>query len=92
MPSASVVSNARLTLSLAIISDGSDMDAMVSATFIAIAITVVATWLIFRYGSYILLKLGRVGIMAFSRVLGLLLAAVGVQFVLNGIAAWIPHV
>jgi multiple antibiotic resistance protein len=62
-----------------------------SATFIAILITVVATWLIFRFGAYLLLKLGRVGIMAFSRVLGLLLAAVGIQFVLNGISAWIPH-
>ncbi len=63
----------------------------ISATFIAIGITVVATWLIFRYGSYILDQIGRVGLMAFSRVLGLLLAAVGVQFVLNGIVAWLPH-
>ncbi|MGI0151759.1 MAG: MarC family protein, partial [Thermoplasmata archaeon] len=61
------------------------------ATFIAIAITTVATWVTFRYGERILRYLGRVGIMALSRVLGLLLAAVGVQFVINGATALLPH-
>ena len=34
--------------------------------------------------------MGRVGVMALTRVLCLLLAAVGVQFVLNGITAFHP--
>ena len=61
------------------------------ATFVAIAITTVATFLIFTYGQRILRALGRVGVMAMTRVLGLLLAAVGVQFVATGIVGLFPH-
>jgi multiple antibiotic resistance protein len=61
------------------------------ATFIAIAITTAATFLIFRYGERILRSLGRVGIMAMTRVLGLLLAGVGVQFVATGVLGLFPH-
>ena len=61
------------------------------ATFVAIAVTTAATYVIFRYGHRILRVLGRVGAMAITRVLGLLLAAVGVQFVLDGVIAVAPH-
>jgi multiple antibiotic resistance protein len=61
------------------------------ATFVAIAVTTAATFLILRFGPRILRVLGRVGIMALTRVLGLLLAAVGVQFVLDGVLAVAPH-
>ena len=61
------------------------------ATFVAIAITTVATFFILRYGQPILRSLGRVGVMAMTRVLGLLLAAVGVQFVIDGITATFPN-
>jgi multiple antibiotic resistance protein len=61
------------------------------ATFIAIGVTTVATWFILNYGQRIFRVMGRVGVVAISRVMGLLLAAVGVQFVLNGITAWFPH-
>jgi multiple antibiotic resistance protein len=61
------------------------------ATFVAIAVTTVATFVVLRYGQRILRSLGQVGIMAMTRVLGLILAAVGVQFVVNGIAAVLPH-
>ncbi len=54
-------------------------------TLIAIAITTVVCYFVFRYGERILRYVGKVGIMAITRVLGLLLAAVGVQFVLNGV-------
>lgn len=63
---------------------------LILATFIGIAITTAATLFILRYGQRILRAMGRVGIMALTRVLGLLLAAVGVQFVLNGVAAFHP--
>jgi multiple antibiotic resistance protein len=62
----------------------------VLATFVAIAITTAATFLILRWGEPILNSLGRVGVMAMTRVLGLLLAAVGVQFVIDGILATFP--
>jgi len=61
------------------------------ATFLAIGVTTVATFLIFTYGQRILRSLGKVGVMAMTRVLGLLLAAVGVQFVATGIAGLLPH-
>ena len=54
-------------------------------TLIAIAVTTVVCYFVFRYGERILRYIGKVGIMAVTRVLGLLLAAVGVQFVLNGV-------
>jgi multiple antibiotic resistance protein len=60
------------------------------ATFLAIGIAAAATWLILRYGERILRRMGRVGLMAIARVMGLLLAAVGVQFVLNGLHAFAP--
>ena len=63
---------------------------LILATFIGIAITTAATFFILRYGQRILRAMGRVGVMALTRVLGLLLAAVGVQFVLNGITAFHP--
>jgi multiple antibiotic resistance protein len=58
-----------------------------SATFVAIAVSAFATWITFRYGAAILDRLGRVGVVALSRVLGLILAAIGVQFVITGILA-----
>ena len=60
---------------------------LILATFIGIAVTTLAAYLILRYGQRILRAMGRVGVMAMTRVLGLLLAAVAVQFVINGLAA-----
>jgi multiple antibiotic resistance protein len=63
----------------------------VLAVFVAIAITTAATYFILRYGQRIFRYLGKTGIMAMTRVLGLLLAAVGVQFVVNGIIGAFGH-
>jgi multiple antibiotic resistance protein len=65
--------------------------AMVVAVFLAIAITTAATFFILKYGQKIFRYLGKTGIMAMTRVLGLLLAAVGVQFVVNGIFGAFGH-
>jgi multiple antibiotic resistance protein len=70
-------------------SAGSDPFAIL-ATFIAIGVAAAATWVILRYGELILRRLGRVGVMAVARVMGLLLAAVGIQFVLDGVRALLP--
>ncbi len=64
---------------------------IIVATFVAILFTAVATFVILRLGHPILAKLGRTGVMAMTRVLGLILAALGVQFVLNGVASVLPH-
>ncbi len=64
---------------------------VIVATFVAIAIVTVLSYVIFRYGQLILRKIGRVGVNAMTRVLGLMLAAVGVQFVANGILGLFPH-
>ena len=69
---------------------GSDPLAIV-ATFVAIVVTAGVTFLVLRFGQPILRALGKVGVMAMTRVLGLILAALGVQFVLNGVAAVLPH-
>lgn len=61
------------------------------ATYFAILVTAAATFVIFRFGHPILRRLGRTGVMAMTRVLGLILAALGVQFVLNGAALVLPH-
>lgn len=68
---------------------GGDLIA-IGATFIAIAFTAATTVVVLRYGQRILRRLGRVGVMALTRVMGLLLAAVAVQFILYGIAAAFP--
>jgi multiple antibiotic resistance protein len=64
---------------------------IIVATFLAILITACATFVILKLGHPILRRLGRTGIMAMTRVLGLILAALGVQFVLNGVASVLPH-
>ena len=64
---------------------------IIVATFVAIGVVTVLAYFIFRYGQLILRKVGRVGVNAMTRVLGLMLAAVGVQFVANGILGLFPH-
>jgi multiple antibiotic resistance protein len=80
-------------ISTVMIYEGNASNSPVSilATFVAIAVTTVAAFVILRFGQPILRALGRVGVMAMTRVLGLLLAAVGVQFVINGILATFPN-
>jgi len=63
----------------------------VLTVFVAVAITTVLTFFILKFGQPILRSLGRTGIMAMTRVLGLLLAAVGVQFVINGVLGAFGH-
>jgi multiple antibiotic resistance protein len=64
---------------------------LIVATYVAILVTAAATFVIFRLGQPILRRIGRTGVMAMTRVLGLILAALGVQFVLNGLSSVAPH-
>jgi multiple antibiotic resistance protein len=54
--------------------------AIVSALFVA--------WLVMRSSMWIVRRVGRTGILVVSRILGILLAALAIQFILNGIAAF----
>lgn len=53
--------------------------------FFAYAAALFATWLAMQAGTYILRAVGTTGIHVATRLLGILLAALAVQFVLNGI-------
>jgi multiple antibiotic resistance protein len=59
----------------------------IAATFVAVGVTTVASYIILRLGHRIMRNFGRVGVMALTRVMGLLLAAVAVQFIVDGILA-----
>lgn len=63
----------------------------IAATFVAVAITTLLAYVILRLGHGIMQRFGRVGVMALTRVMGLLLAAVAVQFVVDGVLALVPH-
>lgn len=54
--------------------------AIISALFVA--------WLVMRGSMWIVRRVGRTGILVLSRILGILLAALAIQFILNGIAAF----
>jgi len=59
---------------------------------ISILITMIITYLIFMSSGLIIKILGRKGMDAFTRVMGLLTVAIAVQFALTGIADWITGI
>ncbi len=58
-----------------------------SLVFVAIALTGLVCFVTLRLAEPIQKRLGRTGIQILSRILGLVLAGIAVQFVLNGLAA-----
>jgi multiple antibiotic resistance protein len=53
--------------------------------YAAIVLVMIVAYVVLRLGVAILDRVGRVGVVAISRVMGLLLAAIAVQFVINGV-------
>ena len=53
--------------------------------FAAIAATMAVTYVMLRYADAIFRRMGRTGSLAVSRIMGLILATVAVQFIINGI-------
>ena len=63
---------------------------MVIIVILAILLTMLITFVIFM-GSVIVIKvLGKKGMDAFTRIMGLLTVAIAIQFALTGFAEWIP--
>lgn len=57
----------------------------------AVAVTMAIGWILLHNADRIFLRIGRMGIYAFTRIMGIMVAAVAVQFVFNGIAGWIAQ-
>lgn len=55
------------------------------ALYAAIVVVMIVSYVALRLGVQILDRVGRVGLVAISRVMGLLLAAIAVQFVIDGV-------
>ena len=55
----------------------------------AILSALFAAWLVMRSSMWIIRRIGRTGILVLSRILGIVLAALATQFVLNGIVAFV---
>jgi MarC family membrane protein len=55
----------------------------------AIASALLAAWLVMRSSMQIIRLFGRTGILVLSRILGILLAALAIQFILNGIVLFL---
>lgn len=55
----------------------------------AIVSALFAAWLVMRSSQWIIHLIGRTGTLVLSRILGILLAALAIQFVLNGILEFI---
>ena len=54
----------------------------------AIIVTLAVAWVVMRSSLWIIKHMGRTGILVLSRILGILLAALAAQFVLNGVVAF----
>jgi multiple antibiotic resistance protein len=61
-------------------------------TIIAILLTMFITYLIFLSSSFVIKALGKKGMDAFTRVMGLLTVAIAVQFTLKGLEDWIATI
>jgi multiple antibiotic resistance protein len=52
--------------------------------FIAVILVIISAFIVLRFSTLLFKRLGRTGSMIISRVMGLLLAAIGVEFMTNG--------
>ncbi len=64
--------------------DGMDWG-LAGTIYLAILITMIVSYFLLYYGERIFQKMGRMGALAFSRIMGLILAAMAIQFILTGI-------
>lgn len=55
------------------------------AVYGSIVLTIVISWLTLRVGERLVVRMGQTGIRVMTRIMGLLLAAIAVQFVITGV-------
>mgnify|MGYP001766377683 CR=1 FL=1 len=67
---------------------GTDWD-MIFVVYLGIIITMAISYVLLYYGELLFDKMGRMGALAFSRIMGLILAAMAVQFILNGLVGFL---
>ena len=65
--------------------------ACIAIVVAAIVVTSIAVFLILRSAILVERRLGTTGLNVLTRVMGLILAAVAVQFIINGIADVVPQ-
>lgn len=51
----------------------------------SIVVTLVISWIVLRVGERVVVRMGQTGIRVMTRIMGLLLAAIAVQFVITGV-------
>ena len=61
----------------------------IAFTIVAIILTMIITYIIFLSSGFVMKALGKKGMDAFTRVMGLLTVAIAIQFALTGLASWI---
>jgi len=54
------------------------------AVYVAIIVTMAIAWVVLRVGDKVVLRMGETGIRVMTRIMGLLLAAIAMQFVISG--------
>lgn len=62
------------------------------AVYLAVLVTMVLSWIVLRLGERVVLRIGETGIRVMTRIMGLLLAAIAVQFVITGARNALPGV
>lgn len=71
---------------------GSRYPAMMDTLGIVVTIVIfcVASWVLFRSAPYIVRLLGQTGINVITRIMGLILGALGIEFIANGLRSLFP--
>ncbi len=65
--------------------------AKVASILVAIVLTMFVGWILLHNADRIFQRVGRTGVYAFSRIMGILIAAVAVQFIFSGVAGFLSH-
>ena len=61
------------------------------AVYGSIVLTIFVSWLTLRVGERLVMRMGQTGIRVMTRIMGLLLAAIAVQFVITGVREAMGH-
>jgi multiple antibiotic resistance protein len=80
-----------ITTVLVLISQTEAGPGLLAIVLIAIWINCIATWIILRNSAYLAKALGKTGVRVFIRLMGLLLASMAVQFVMDGVDLYLTR-